>query len=328
MGLIRWALTLVHLFIVVLLLATSLNAYIGPKTLGYLNLLSLAFPILLIVHLALTLVWILLWKKRALVFLISSLFFLLPTQRIVNYSSASEQLGDIKVLTFNTKNGTHSKDDSQSGVKDYIESQNADVILLQEDHTKFDFLTKVADGGTQLLTKHKILHHEILITDGSNSHAFYADIEINGTVVRVVNIYLQPFQLQKSMIRPTGDASVDQQKAKRLVYRLIPTFKAHQSQVSQIRSTIDNSPYPVIIGGDFNSVPNSWEYFHLVEGLKDPFLKVGHGSATSFHDYKFPIRIDYLFHSEPLKALSYKVDRTVKLSDHFPVIATFNFSTN
>ncbi|MGS0748127.1 hypothetical protein [Halpernia sp. GG3] len=49
----------------------------------------------------------------------------------------------------------------------------------------------------------------------------------------------------------------------------------------------------------------------------------GSGSATSFHDYKFPIRIDYIFTSKEIEPISYKVDRSARLSDHFPVIATF-----
>lgn len=324
MALIRAALTFVHFCIVVLMLGTLSNDYIAPKTLGYLNLLSLSFPILLIFHVVLTLFWILLWKKRAVVFILLSLFFLKPAQRIVNYNPSVSAEGEIKIITFNTKNGIEATDNPKTNVKDYLNSQNADIVIVQEDHTKFDSENLITQGGTQLFSKYKIVNKETLITDGSNSHAFYADLDIEGKIVRIVNVYLQPFQLQKSMVKPSGDAAVDQAKAKKLIFRLVPTFKAHQSQVQQIRRAIEESPYPVIIGGDFNSVPNSWEYYHLVEGLLDPFLEVGHGSATSFHDYKFPIRIDYLFHSNSVKARSYQVDRSVHISDHFPVIATFD----
>lgn len=325
MALIRAALTFFHCCIIVLMLGTLLNDYVAPKTLGYLNLLSLSFPILLIFHVALTLFWILVWKKRAIVFILLSLFFLKPAQRIVNYNPTTvSQEGQIRIITFNTKNGIEAKDGAQTSVKDYLESENADIVIVQEDRTKLESENVITEGGTQLFSKYKIVNQETLITDGSNSHSFYADLDIDGKIVRIVNVYLQPFQLQKSMVKPTGDATVDQAKAKKLIFRLVPTFKAHQSQVEQIRRAIDDSPYPVIIGGDFNSVPNSWEYYHLVEGLQDPFLEVGHGSATSFHDYKFPIRIDYLFHSSSIKAKTYKVDRSVHISDHFPVIATFD----
>ncbi len=121
-----------------------------------------------------------------------------------------------------------------------------------------------------------------------------------------------------------ADTDVSKRKLKDILKRLIPTFKKHQDQVALIRESIENSPYPVILAGDFNSVPNSYEYYHLSDGLEDAFLTAGKGSATSFHDYKFPIRIDYVFSSKSLSAVSYKVDRSVSLSDHYPVIVKFS----
>ena len=52
-------------------------------------------------------------------------------------------------------------------------------------------------------------------------------------------------------------------------------------------------------------------------------MEVGNGSGTSFHDYQFPIRIDYIFCSKSIKPVNYQVDRSVKISDHYPVIAEF-----
>ena len=102
------------------------------------------------------------------------------------------------------------------------------------------------------------------------------------------------------------------------------SFRLHQDQIAEVRKFINNSPYPIIVGGDFNSVPNSYEYYNVGKGLNDAFMDAGSGSATSFHDYKFPIRIDYLFSSPSIKATKYEVNRNVKVSDHFPVITYFN----
>ena len=104
---------------------------------------------------------------------------------------------------------------------------------------------------------------------------------------------------------------------------MMPTFRKHQTQIDQIKEFADNSPYPVIIGGDFNAVPNSYEYYKISEKLNDVFLEVGKGSGTSFHDFKYPIKIDHIFTSKNIKSVSYKVDRSEKISDHYPVIAEF-----
>lgn len=324
MGLIRAVFLIIHIAVIALLCGTLLNAYVPPKIFGYLNLLSLGFPVLMILHFFLTLFWIFTWKKRAIIFLLISLLFFNPVRRWINYSQNSGKTGSIKVVTFNSKNGQYATDETGNSVLNFIRAQDADIALLQENilpqkegYIQQDIIT--------LKTKHKILKQENLITDGSNAYSFYTDIDVNGKIIRVVNVYLQPFQLAKSMVKPTGNADVNKEKARKLIFRLVPTFKDHQEQVEMIRKAIDNSPYPVILAGDFNSVPNSWEYYHLVESLNDAFMEVGNGSATSFHDYKFPIRIDYIFTSKDLKPVSYKVDRSVKISDHFPVIATFDF---
>lgn len=126
------------------------------------------------------------------------------------------------------------------------------------------------------------------------------------------------------MVKLNGNTEQDEQKVKEIVKRLIPTFKMHQDQVESIRTSIDESPYPVILAGDFNSVPNSYEYYHLSKNLNDAFFEAGSGSGTSFHDYKYPLRIDFVFTSPSIKPLTYHVDRSIKLSDHFPVISTLS----
>jgi len=169
------------------------------------------------------------------------------------------------------------------------------------------------------------LRQHDLINDKSKGNSFYADVDINGKIIRVINVYLEPFRLNKNMLGMEDKNCHKEEKNKlaALFSRLIPTFKAHEAQVNKIRKAVDHSPYPVILAGDFNSVPNSWEYYNLGENLNDAFMAVGNGSSTSFHDYKFPLRIDYIFSSKSITPLNYKVDYSVKLSDHYPVIAEF-----
>ena len=72
-------------------------------------------------------------------------------------------------------------------------------------------------------------------------------------------------------------------------------------------------------------MPSSYEYYQISESLTDAFVEAGNGSATSFHDYKFPIRIDYVFSSKSLKAVNYFVNREIGYSDHYPVFVDFHF---
>lgn len=328
MKIFRLIFLILHLGLLLLLTGVLLNAYIPPKIFPWFNLLSLGFPILVVGYILLTFFWIFSWKKRAFVFMFLGLFFLNPVKRWVNYSSESKETANLKVLTFNIKGGKLGK----QKVIDYINEQNADLVFIQEYGDEGELQLKNIKGKhtapiVSLYTNYKILSRKNLF-DGLpdtdiTSQCEQIDLEIKGKTYRILNVHLQSFGVVKSMVKLNGSSEEDEQKVKNIVKKLIPTFKSHQEQAKIIRESIDHSPYPLIVAGDFNAVPNSYEYYKTSEGLKDAFYEVGRGSGTSFHDYKYPLRIDYIFTSESIKPVSYTVDHSVNLSDHFPVIATF-----
>lgn len=247
----------------------------------------------------------------------------MPIRRWINWSSKSSEKPNLKVVTMNIKGGTIT---GYEKIYDYLDQTNADIIIGQEYGTEFnvpnyEYRTDKYEI-VALNSKTEVIKQEKLATF-SNGNAFYADIKFEGKIIRIVNVYLNPFSFDKQMVKPVEDLQENKTKVKDIIKKLVPTFKIHQKEIIDIRKAIDTSPYPVILAGDFNSVPNSYEYYELGKGLTDAFVEVGRGSATSFHDYKFPIRIDYIFTSKEIKPISYRVDRSVKLSDHFPVIAEF-----
>ena len=327
MVIFRIIFTVAHVVIVLLLGATMLNAYIPPKVFPFLNLLSLAFPFLMIANLLLCFFWIFSWRKRAFVFLLISTLFLTPVRRWINYSEPKSEKADFKVLTFNNKYNDYGLEE----VKNYIKSFNADVIFLQESgysglgNSDFEEMKySLHNRRISFFSKYQIVEQDTIpLIDKGKS--VYADVIIKGKRIRFVNVYLEPFQLHKSMVKPTDDLEENGTKAKSLVRRFMPVFKKHEEQVQILKNFIEKSPYPVILAGDFNSVPNSYEYYTISGVLKDCFLESGTGLATSFHDYKIPIRIDYVFSSENLKSTYYQVDRSQKLSDHYPVLVKFSF---
>ena len=323
MGIIRLLLTLFHLIIIVLLFGTIMNAYIPPSVFGMLNLLSLGFPILIIINILLLIFWTASWKKRAAVFLILSLFFIIPTRRWINYTPTKKETPNLKIISLNGKSGKF----GDENIYNFLNDQKADVVLTQEyksaENLKgFEYFERNFPV-VKIQSRFPIVESGIVETDAKNGRCIYADIKINGKIIRFVNVYMEPFYLDKSMVKPTKDMNVNEEKAKNIIHKLVPTFRKHQSQIAPIKGFLDSSPYPIILAGDFNSVPNSYEYYTLSENLEDTFLKVGKGSGTSFHDFKFPIKIDHIFASKSITPISYKVDRSVKISDHFPVIAEF-----
>ncbi len=321
MKIIRTVLLLGHLIVLGLLFGTIINAYIPPSIFAGFDLLSLAFPVLLILHFILTILWIMMWKRRAFIFIIATAFLYNPICRWFNWNTIKGE-SNFKVVTLNVKGAKYGK----SKIENFLKDQNADLVFLQEDAAQVVLGDQpIRHSLVAIYSPHEITNKTPIDLEEGVARSFYADIDFNGKKIRVINVYLESFQIQKNMVKPSEDTEVNKRKARKLLGHLLPTFKEHEKQIRIIKKIANDSPYPVIIAGDFNSVPNSWEYYHISKGLTDSFMSVGRGLGTTFHDFKFPIRIDYIFTSSDFKPIKIKVDRNQKISDHYPTIAEYNF---
>ncbi len=315
----RVLLTILHLVLLVLLYGTLLNAVIAPEKFGFLNLLSLFFPIGMVLYVLICFFWILLRQKRVIIFLFLPIFLIPSVQRWLQFSTNKETIPTLKILTFNIKSSKIGEDK----IPEFIQSQKADLVLLQEENP--DFTLKNYQQAKfyimSIYSKYPIVKTGALFEGVGNS--VFADVKIRGKMYRIINIYLEPFALEKEKMEELEQLGSEEHHFGYFLGKLIPNFKTHQKQVEAVEKCVQESPYPVILAGDFNAVPNSYEYYHLVSGLQDAFVEVGSGSATSFRDYWFPLRIDYVFTSKNIQPVRYLVHRNVALSDHYPVTAEF-----
>lgn len=307
-----------------------MNSIVPPKVFPWFNLLSLGFPVLISIYVLLTFFWIISWKKRAFVFLLFGVLFFKPIIRWVSYSSKKDQEANLKIVSLNAKGGKFGVDQ----IQDYLDRQNADIVFLQEPSIP-DFKLKNLSGKSNMpvlsfYSKYEVVNHKNLFEGLENkditAQCEVIDLNIRGKIYRCINVHLESFGIVKDMVKLNGNKDEDETKTKNVLRKLLNNFKNHQDQIDIIKKEIEDSPYPVFVVGDFNSVPNSYEYYKVSDHLKDAFVEVGRGSGTSFHDFKFPLRIDYIFTSESIQPISYKVDRDVRISDHFPVIATFKLA--
>ncbi|MBE2273208.1 MAG: AP endonuclease, partial [Flavobacteriales bacterium] len=197
MKIFGFVLTVSHFFIIVLLSGTLLNAYIPPKVFPWFNLLSLAFPVLMIMNVLMIVFWIILRKKRAFLFVMFSLILINPTRRWVNITAKKAESPNLKIVTYNVKGGAVDVKLNYT----YLEKQNADIILGQEYGAEFNipgFENRTGDYEIVALnSKYKIVNQGKLTKTG-NGNSFFADIDVNGKIIRFVNVYLNPFSFDKA----------------------------------------------------------------------------------------------------------------------------------
>ena len=98
--------------------------------------------------------------------------------------------------------------------------------------------------------------------------------------------------------------------------------KTREMQAGFIHEHFKESPYPVIIGGDFNATPASG-------AIKDHMLKnwfLGTDNDLTIPSWKPTVKIDYLF-AFPKKGWRIIRTQTIQsgLSDHLPIVTELEY---
>lgn len=96
-------------------------------------------------------------------------------------------------------------------------------------------------------------------------------------------------------------------------------FRWRAEQARRLRALLEAEPYPYLVCGDLNSMPNNWVYGHLATGLTDAFKVAGRGWGMTFPSGLPLVRIDFVLASNHWDIHEARVERGI-YSDHFPVI--------
>jgi endonuclease/exonuclease/phosphatase family metal-dependent hydrolase len=181
--------------------------------------------------------------------------------------------------------------------------------------------------GIATFSKYPIIRKGEIIHKGSSSLSIFSDVVIEGDTFRIYNNHLQSFRL-KRMERSFFEEFTDTDdketlnEVKNLWSRLKKGFVNRAYQAQTLKERIKNSPYPVIVAGDFNDTPVSYSYRKIRKGLYDSFVNSGYGAGFTYKGNYPPNRIDYILYDNNLINKSFEILK-VKYSDHYPIMAYF-----
>ena len=160
--------------------------------------------------------------------------------------------------------------------------------------------------------------------DDFAEHLIYADIQFNRQKVRVFTTHLQSVHFEDEeyiALRKIKQTDEDGLKdSKTIVRKLKYAYQYRGREADFVRQKINESPYPVIICGDFNDVPTSYTYFTIKGDLQDAFLEKGFGLGRTFQYISPTLRIDYILAAKTFNVTQFNRFR-VPYSDHYPVTA-------
>ena len=184
-----------------------------------------------------------------------------------------------------------------------------------------------AHFGIIIFSKYPIINKQTVgfYPNDYNSIFQYVDIVKGEDTIRVFNIHLQSLRFSKSNLKYIDKPTVEDENAaikesKNIIAKFKKGFLKRQVQADRIRAEIDKSPYPVIVTGDFNDVPNSYAYYTIGKGLNNAFVEKGSGLGRTFSGISPVLRIDNIFVDKKMDVLQFNLVKK-KLSDHFPIMA-------
>ncbi len=152
----------------------------------------------------------------------------------------------------------------------------------------------------------------------------YVDILKGPDTIRIYTTHLQSFKFKKEDYNDIEKVKEqDDEKfaaSKNLIRKMKLAFSRRGIQADMVRDEIDKSPYPTVICGDFNDVPNSYAYFRIKGERQDAFLKKGFAIGRSFISLAPTLRIDYILADRKFEVRQFDmIDED--LSDHIMLVS-------
>jgi endonuclease/exonuclease/phosphatase family metal-dependent hydrolase len=135
--------------------------------------------------------------------------------------------------------------------------------------------------------------------------------------IRVYTTHLASYRFKQKDFDAIDDATKNKWG---VVRKMKHAFEERAIQAAMVEKEINSSPYPTIITGDFNDVPNSYTYQKIANGWQDAFLAKGFGFGATYLGLSPILRIDYILANEKWEVKSW--DQTDEnLSDHHMIMA-------
>lgn len=209
--------------------------------------------------------------------------------------------------------------------------------LLRREYPYYFYMPYAKDSnlGLSVYSKWPILKSEKI--DKKEKDYFWAtyhEISVRGRRIALVNCHLKTNsisaknrQLYHNQVSHFHSDSLKQMREG--LHQLVPSFRIRTSQVAGINRFLEKKradrkePLPMLICGDMNDTPTSFTYRAMRGDMGDAWVDAGFGPGISFRGMPFWFRIDHVFHSEHFHTLDAEVLRDAKMSDHYPVMVTF-----
>ncbi|MEG0011481.1 MAG: endonuclease/exonuclease/phosphatase family protein [Muribaculaceae bacterium] len=329
---------LVIITIIIAIITIIGGLYPNPNHSYFLVYIAIGMPAVLLFNLLIAIYWSFRWRFWAIVPIIAILSNWAFLSAMFQFNSTNKSAYDLKVATYNV----HSFNNDYSGysakkIANFMQDSNVGILCMQEyssignfnlDSLNLTFneyythsIIPRNNKGTRvaIYSKYPIINSKYISFKDSHNCAMYCDIKHDNTTIRIFNLHLQSTNFNQD-IAIARKQNIDASGAIDIIESsLLSNAKKRTSQASFIAKLVQKSPYPVILCGDFNAMPSTYEYHTIAQLLSDGFIECGSGYGYTYRNLLKLMRIDYVFTSSKIIGKRYYSASKV-WSDHNPVL--------
>lgn len=209
-------------------------------------------------------------------------------------------------------------------VQEYNIAANKKARPFFMEHGGYSYTLKAKKGALGIMSKFPLTHIKERFKYNSSNGFLVADALTPQGNIRLINVHLRSNRItgMANQINKGGrlDDGGTWETVKHMFSRYGRASALRCEQAETIAAIVEKSPYPCLVAGDFNDVPNSYPYRLLVSDtdLQDAWIEAGAGLGKTFAGALPGLRIDYVLVDTSFKVLSIdKIDPGH--SDHHPL---------
>jgi len=204
--------------------------------------------------------------------------------------------------------------------KDYLYS-----YTLKDDFDQYHHF------GILVFSKFPIVRKQTIVNNPNNYNSTYQfiDVLVKKDIFRIFNVHLQSLKFSKENLEYLDKADISEKsnisESKSIISKIKKGILKRAAQAFYIKDEMNQSPYPIILCGDFNDVPVSYAYETIGAGMENAFVEKGSGISRTFSGISPTLRIDNIFVDKQFSITQFTRVKKL-LSDHFPIIADVRFN--
>lgn len=353
--LLVFVLTILALIGLVAMALSVLNAYVNPKHFIWTTLFGLAFWEVLIFNIVVLVLLLLLWSKKAWISILALLVAIPGINKSYSFGSKEEADNSIRVMSYNVHmfkhiDGKTDSEDFANQMANQVRDQNPDILCCQEfaafksgvsrpkciedfaESCGFQYIyynRKSNFGGNVVFSKYPITKVDEESGFGQeNTYGVMVTVDAGEKgKFHVANVHLLSYMITDTEIDLLMNSAERKDNldtiGKTVLHKLSYAFQKRSEELDNVLTTMPPVAGPVIMCGDFNEPPLSYNYRQMQKaGFVDTFTKVGRGIKPTYAGKLPLLRIDYIWANDKVKPLNFKRLR-YKASDHYPIMLDF-----